>query len=578
MCKLKISKPSGETSGGRSDKPRRMGVSGKGDAGRASNVWQSDGEPGDVWAPSPTPQQHQQATTRASAPLLEQVEMMPHSPVRPTGAKQKRKTTDKGDQAPMPRSGESSVRGQALHSHSPADNRSSTTKSREPSPLVDKSSVVPASAGKMTCAACGRATSIETSVGKIVHNTNNTSRFKFFKGKYKTSWNLQNTTNHPRYCLRDDCCYEAWCVYTGETKRGVTAIAASSGSSSSSSTAAGVPPVVYPPPPYIPIMTPLPSGLGQSSSSDTGLTCALCNRGFYHAKSARHLPAMDYTELSDSLLGFVPSCRLSIPFRRFLESGSGPVDSLVPSSGKVHRTCRKVMEEGGNFVSIGGSKKSITFPATPEPPPPPGVGGGGGGGGGGVRAVGAAGGVEEGNEEKEGEREREGGEREEGGGVSLGAREELGGGRTEADQLPRRTASMLLERLVNESTEAWFSRSLAAALLAGADAADMEGKEDTDDERTRVEEVPEEAEVDSDDFSSVEPDFHGEGDRHPRRKVVDEEWEMHEQELEMGEALDEESVYDDGDDALNDMMEDEDPPDDYSSDDDDDPKSDFGDD
>jgi hypothetical protein len=75
---------------------------------------------------------------------------------------------------------------------------------------------------------------------------------------------------------------------------------------------------------------------------------------------------MDYTELSDSLLGFVPSCRLSIPFRRFLESGSGPVDSLVPSSGKVHRTCRKVMEEGGNFVSIGGSKKSITFPATPE--------------------------------------------------------------------------------------------------------------------------------------------------------------------------------------------------------------------
>ena len=207
-----------------------------------------------------------------------------------------------------------------------------------------------------------------------------------------------------------------------------------------------------------------------------------------------------------------------------------------------------------------------------------GVGGGGGGGGGGVRAVGAAGGVEEGNEEKEGEREREGGEREEGGGVSLGAREELGGGRTEADQLPRRTASMLLERLVNESTEAWFSRSLAAALLAGADAADMEGKEDTDDERTRVEEVPEEAEVDSDDFSSVEPDFHGEGDRHPRRKVVDEEWEMHEQELEMGEALDEESVYDDGDDALNDMMEDEDPPDDYSSDDDDDPKSDFGDD
>jgi hypothetical protein len=367
MCKLKISKPSGETSGGRSDKPRRMGVSGKGDAGRASNVWQSDGEPGDVGAPSPTPQQHQQATTRASAPLLEQVEMMPHSPVRPTGAKQKRKTTDKGDQAPMPRSGESSVRGQALHSHSPADNRSSTTKSREPSPLVDKSSVVPASAGKMTCAACGRATSIETSVGKIVHNTNNTSRFKFFKGKYKTSWNLQNTTNHPRYCLRDDCCYEAWCVYTG-------------------------------------------------------------------------------------------------------------------------------------------------------------------------------------------------------------------GGRTEADQLPRRTASMLLERLVNESTEAWFSRSLAAALLAGADAADMEGKEDTDDERTRVEEVPEEAEVDSDDFSSVEPDFHGEGDRHPRRKVVDEEWEMHEQELEMGEALDEESVYDDGDDALNDMMEDEDPPDDYSSDDDDDPKSDFGDD
>jgi hypothetical protein len=137
---------------------------------------------------------------------------------------------------------------------------------------------------------------------------------------------------------------------------------------------------------------------------------------------------------------------------------------------------------------------------------------------------------------------------------------------------------MLLERLVNESTEAWFSRSLAAALLAGADAADMEGKEDTDDERTRVEEVPEEEEVDSDDFSSVEPDFHGEGDRHPRRKVVDEEWEMHEQELEMGEALDEESVYDDGDDALNDMMEDEDPPDDYSSDDDDDPKSDFGDD
>ena len=107
MCKLKISKPSGETSGGRSDKPRRMGVSGKGDAGRASNVWQSDGEPGDVGAPSPTPQQHQQATTRASAPLLEQVEMMPHSPVRPTGAKQKRKTTDKGDQAPMPRSGES---------------------------------------------------------------------------------------------------------------------------------------------------------------------------------------------------------------------------------------------------------------------------------------------------------------------------------------------------------------------------------------------------------------------------------------------------------------------------------------
>ena len=124
--------------------------------------------------------------------------------------------------------------------------------------------------------------------------------------------------------------------------------------------------MVYPPPPYIPIMTPLPSGLGQSSSSDTGLTCALCNRGFYHAKSARHLPAMDYTELSDSLLGFVPSCRLSIPFRRFLESGSGPVDSLVPSSGKVHRTCRKVMEKGGNFVSIGGSKKSITFPATPE--------------------------------------------------------------------------------------------------------------------------------------------------------------------------------------------------------------------
>jgi uncharacterized membrane protein YgcG len=203
-----------------------------------------------------------------------------------------------------------------------------------------------------------------------------------------------------------------------------------------------------------------------------------------------------------------------------------------------------------------------------------GGGDGGGDGGGGGFVAGAGGTVEEKGEEK-----TEGVVRAEGGGNE--AREDNPGGagsaEEEANVQPRQTATLLLKRVIGESTESWFSRSLAAALRARDHAAETEGGEDTGDERARVEEEPEEVDSD-DDFSSVEPDFHGEGDRHPRRKEVEEDWEMHEQELELGEALDEEGVSDDdGDAALDDMMDDEDPPDDNSSDDDgEDSDMDFG--